>query len=386
MVSEDEWSGDVTTNLLTQALSCSVEMAGKDVFLVAAFKKESELERPVLTWGGEVWPAVSGTNLTVGVAYSAELSVAGEAKASITKVAGLPAGLVWKGGKISGAPTKAGGFTVTVTATLSTNAKKTWVYRLPISVAAMPAYASGTFTGAASVDNYYIVGLATLTVGSTGKISGKFADGGTNWTFSAASYTGIEGGVFVCSNLVATYSWKSGKSTKKTTRTFTLRVDQLAIDDENADSAVLGHAFAEEIVPDEGPEPVDIVAWQNLWGTTYKELGKELFKTNAKTTYRTWSSVNADKLGEYDTLSMKVTTAGAVTATLKYFKGTFDAKTKKPQYATYTCSTTLVPTTPAEAGAEAFTGGVPVFFPATGYFAQVELPFSERDVPVPVQE
>ena len=256
----------------------------------------------------------------------------------------------------------------------------------------MPAYASGTFTGAASVDNYYTVGLATLTVGSTGKISGKFADGGTNWTFSAASYTGIEGGVFVCSNLVATYSWKSGKSTKKTTRTFTLRVDQLAIDDENADSAVLGHAFAEEIVPDEGPEPVDIVAWQNLWGTTYKELGKELFKTNAKTTYRTWSSVNADKLGEYDTLSMKVTTAGAVTATLKYFKGTFDAKTKKPQYATYTCSTTLVPTTPAEAGAEAFAGVASVFLPpvaSTGFpgcYAEVHYPFEGREVPVPSQE
>ena len=78
--------------------------------------------------------------------------------------------------------------------------------------------------------------------------------------------------------------------------------------------------------------------------------------------------------------------AGAVTATLKHFKGTFDAKTKKPQYATYTCATTLIPRRSAEAGAEAFTGGVPVFFPATGYFAQVEFPFAGRTVAVPVQE
>ena len=32
-------------------------------------------------------------------------------------------------------------------------------------------------------------GLATVTVSAAGKISGKFQEGGTNWTFSAASYT-----------------------------------------------------------------------------------------------------------------------------------------------------------------------------------------------------
>ena len=384
-VSVDEWSGDATTNLLTQALSCSVEMAGEDVFLVAEFRKESELARPVLSWGGEVWPDVAGTNLTVGVAYSAALSVEGEAKASISKVTGLPTGLAWKGGKISGVPTKAGKFTVTVTAALSTNAKKTWTYKQSLAVSALPAYAKGTFNGAGSEDNYYIVGLATISVGSTGAISGKFFDNGTNWTFSAASYTGIEDGVFVCSNLVASYSWKSGKTTKKATRPFALHVDQLAIEDGNADSAVLGHALLEEIVTEEGPEPVDIVAWQNLWGSKYKAIGNALFYTSAKKLYKEWPSVAAEGLGEYDTLSVKVTTAGAVTATLKRFKGTFDAK-GVPQYATYTCSTTLIPRTSAEAGADAFTGGVPVFFPATGYFAQIEFPFSERAVSVPVQE
>ncbi|MBO7686040.1 MAG: hypothetical protein J6V72_06645 [Kiritimatiellae bacterium] len=83
---------------------------------------------------------------------------------------------------------------------------------------------------------------------------------------------------------------------------------------------------------------------------------------------------------------MKVTTAGAVTATLKHFKGTFDAKTKKPQYVTYACSSTMIPNTLAELGADAFTGTVPVFFPALGYFAYVDFPFAVRDVPVPTQE
>ena len=350
------------------------------------FKKEGELAKPVLSWGGEAWPDVTETNLTVGVAYSAALSVEGEAKASVMKVTGLPTGLAWKGGMISGVPTKAGKFTVTVTAALSTNAKKTWTYKQALAVSALPAYAKGSFSGAATVDNYEALGLATVSVGSTGAISGKFQDNGTNWTFSAASYTGIEDGAFVCSNLVASYCWKVGKTTKKATRPFALHVDQLAIDDGNADSAVLGHALAEEIVPDEGPEPLEIVAWQNLWGSEYKAIGNALFYTSAKKLYREWSSVEASDLGEYDTLSVKVTTAGAVTATLKHFKGTFDAKTKKPQYAAYTCTTTLIPRTSAEAGAEAFTGGVPVFFPATGYFAQVEFPFTERAVPVPVQE
>ena len=372
--------------LLGQALTYSVKMDGSDVFLVAKFKKESELAKPVLSWGGEAWPDVTETNLTVGVAYSAALSVEGEAKASVTKVTGLPTGLAWKGGKISGVPTKAGKFTVTVTAALSTNAKKTWTYKQSLAVSALPAYAKGSFMGAATVDNYYVVGLAAVSVGSTGAISGKFFDNGTNWTFSAASYTGIEDGVFVCSNLVASYSWKSGKTTKKATRPFALHVDQLAIDEDNADSAVLGHALAEEIVPEEGPEPVDVVAWQNLWGSKYKAIGNALFYTSAKKLYKEWPSVAAEGLGEYDALSMKVTTAGAVTATLKHFKGTFDAKTKKPQYETYTCTTTLIPLTSPEAGAETFTGGVPVFFPATGYFAQVEFPFAGRTVPVPAQE
>ena len=33
-------------------------------------------------------------------------------------------------------------------------------------------------------------GLATVTVSAAGKISGKFYEGGSNWTFSVACYTG----------------------------------------------------------------------------------------------------------------------------------------------------------------------------------------------------
>jgi hypothetical protein len=106
--------------------------------------------------------------------------------------------------------------------------------------------------------------------------------------------------------------------------------------------------------------------------------------------------VAAEGLGEYDTLALKVTSAGVVTASYKFFRGTFDAKTGAPQYATYTCTTVVVPTAarPESAPDQGddfawFTGYVTVFLPpveATGFqgiCVDVAYPFEERVVPVP---
>ena len=43
----------------------------------------------------------------MGVSYSAKLSVDGESAVSITKVTGLPKGLAYKSGKVTGVPTVA---------------------------------------------------------------------------------------------------------------------------------------------------------------------------------------------------------------------------------------------------------------------------------------
>ena len=164
----------------------------------------------------------------------------------------------------------------------------------------------------------------------------------------------------------------------------------------------LGCAEATETagVSGDPPEtPTTLTAWQNLWGTAaYKKVGQALFWTSAKNPSKTWPSVAAEGLGEYDTLSLKVTSAGAVTAMYKFFKGTFDAKTKAPQYATYTCTTVVLPTAAepaAEEGAEPllpgewFEGTVQLFFPPVaatgfpGYVGQAYCPFVERVVPVP---
>ena len=337
---------------------------------------------PELTWGGD-------TNLTVGVSYAAALRVAGGAAVKITKVTGLPAGLSYKGGKVTGVPTKTGTFPVSVTVALSTNAKKTWTLKQPLVVEALSEWAKGSFNGCVGRGMQPVVGLASVFVGATGSISGKFQDGGTNWVLSAKSYTvrtEIAPGqdTFTCSNLVATYSWKvkSGKKTvtKSVTRKFVLTVGKGM----NGD-AELGFAGATEIEGD-----LSLESWQNRWSVTYKDVGLALFWTSEKIPSKTWASVAADGLGTYDTLSLKVTSAGAATATYKYFTGAFDKSTKAPQYATYTCSTALIPTSPADV--DAFTGYAPIYLPPVaatgfpGFIAEVAYPFADRDVPVPEEE
>ena len=363
---------DGETNLVSQSLAYSVNMDGTDVFLVASFMKESAISRPVLTWGD--------TNLTMGVAYEAKPVAEGDAKVSIKKVKGLPTGLAYKNGKVTGVPTKAGTFTVTVTAALATNAKKTWTYKVQLVVEALPAYAKGTFNGWVQMpgSGASMSGLATVSVGKTGAISGKFYDGGTNWTLSAKNYSALDEGAFICSNLVAKYSWKE-KSGKKTVAKTVTRKFVLSIAAGMSGDASLGFAEAIEQVE----EGVSLTAWQNRWGTDYKAVGEALFGAD-----NVWDSVAADGLGEYDKLSLKVTSAGAVTATYMFFMGTFDAN-GKPQYVTYTCATTMIPTSPADAAS--FTGYVPTYLPPVaatgfpGFSADIAYPFVNRIVQEPVQ-
>lgn len=114
------------------------------------------------------------------------------------KAAGLPSGLKWdaKSGVITGVPTKAG--TNTVTFTASKKGEKNQVATITLVTAALPAWAQGTFTGYVRLyggepDYEDDLGLATMTVGANGKVSGKVSLCGTNWTFAAASYARSDG-------------------------------------------------------------------------------------------------------------------------------------------------------------------------------------------------
>ena len=301
---------------------------------------------------------------TVGLKYGDLMAFSATDGATVT-ASGMPAGITLAnlgGGSYAfrGFTTKAGTYLVTVKATLK---GKTVTQRVALKVDGLPSWAKGTFNGYIADEDGATNGLATITVSSVGKISGKFQEGGTNWTFTAASYTGYDDAAPAYSvPVVAKYSYKEkekvkvkGKWTTKTVtksvaRDFTLRVGQ---------DALGGVATLEEVG---GGSTVH--AWQNLWGSTYKAIGKKLFYTSAKKPYRVFTINAASDVGAQmgllptETLSLKVTPTGAVTATMSFDTG----KKSKGKAVIYkaTCSTTVIPLFAADA--EEFEGEAILFF------------------------
>ena len=374
----------------------------------------------------------------VGLNYGDLLAFSATSNATVT-ASGLPAGMklvrvedgsagdlalpgqaVWG---FEGFTTKAGTYLVTVTATLK---GRSVTQRLALKVEGLPAWAKGTFNGYVAGEAQLVApvpggspssatdpdaqdarstnGLATVTVSSVGKISGKFQESGTNWTFSAASYTAAVPGTrdacpyqaFICSNVVAKYAYKvteTVKGKKKTVTKYVERTFHLAVSPVPIVSSVpdVPDAPIRGVVQmvEAGEAETAIKAWQNLWGRAdYKALGKRLFtSTSGKKTlnYTTFNvevctndlgqvyyvKAGDDKTGltRFVALSLTVTTAGAVTATLTYDTGKTkkDPKTKKTVKVYYkpTCSTVVIPTSAADA--ETFAGEVPLYFaPSAG--------------------
>ncbi|MBR4654658.1 MAG: InlB B-repeat-containing protein [Kiritimatiellae bacterium] len=348
---------------------------------------------------------------TVGLKYGDLMAFTATSNATVT-ASGLPKGITLANNgdgdyAFKGFTTKAGTYLVTVKATLN---GKTVTQRVALKVDTLPAWAKGTYngvvtgTGNGEPGTDATNGLATVTVSAAGKVSGKFQEFGTNWTLSAACYTDGRARspsgpqsqasdmcpyqAFECTNVVAKYSYKvkSGKKTvtKSLTRTFTLVVSQ----------GVFGGVAS---LTQTGGSPslaTEIYAWQNLWGSTYKAVGKKLFYTSKKKQYKTFTfdvytndvgavtfikkGDDVDKTGltYFINLSLKVTTAGAVTATL-----TFDTGKKKKGKAVYykpTCSTVVIPTSAADA--DPFTGEAVLYFAPSsannfpGYSGCVDLP------------
>ena len=420
---------------------------------------DAKLELGFNTAGGVIESGV------VGLKYGDLMAFTATSNAIVT-ASGLPAGMKLArlddksdeyGGRLgeaalpgeatyvfTGFTTKAGTYLVTVKATLN---GKTITQRVALKVGALPVWAKGTYngcvwgTGNGEWGTGATNGLATITVSAVGKISGKFYEGGINWTLSAESYTdgrarspsgpqsqvdgsqnNAESGTrdacpyqaFVCSNVVAKYSYKvkSGKKTvtKTITRTFALTVSPVSVVPDVPDVPIRGYATLTETdatgdtdaTGGSRPGATEIEAWQNLWGSTYKAVGKKLFtsKSGKKTlgykvfAYEVYTNetgkvyfkdqdgniwdADAGRLGEaalpgdgdktgltyFINLSLKVTTAGAVTATLTFDTGktTKDKKTKKmvPVYYKPTCATVVIPTSAADA--DSFTGFVPLYF------------------------
>ena len=153
------------------------------------------------------------TNLVCGVALTWSLDADGLA----IKVAGLPSGLKFaakdilkKGSQtkveipantIYGAPTAAskvgrdGNPTPSdVKITVTTASKSSATYLVKLAVDPLPAWAVGGFDGFVGGSGDGDWGTATMSVTAAGKISGKVACGGTNWTFKADSFVAGEDG------------------------------------------------------------------------------------------------------------------------------------------------------------------------------------------------
>ncbi len=230
----------------------------------------------------------------VGLKYSDLMAFSATDGATVT-ASGMPAGITLANlgdGSYAfrGFTTKAGTYLVTVKATLNGN---TVTQRVALKVDGLPAWAKGTFNGYVAGEDGATNGLATVTVSAAGKISGKFYDRGTNWTFTAASYTGYDDAASAYTvPIEAKFSYtvkekvkgKKKTVTKYVTRSFTLTVAESGTRDA---CPYRGVATLEEVGVGS-----KVHARQNLWGSTYKALGKTLFssKSGKKTlAYKTFA-------------------------------------------------------------------------------------------------
>ena len=223
------------------ATSTTLTNVNENATFYAAFITTDEDKAAVgLTLNGGEVPQVEDnapslvTNIMCGVALNWPLA-SSALSATTVKVAGLPAGLKFtakdimkKGSKteveipantIYGAPTAASkidkktGLPVpsAVKVTVTTAGKSSVTYLLNITVDALPAWAVGNFEGFVRYDEND-GGLATMSITAAGKVSGKIAYGGTNWTFKADSFA-IASETVGYTNLAIRTVATSGKAT-----------------------------------------------------------------------------------------------------------------------------------------------------------------------------
>jgi hypothetical protein len=166
----------------TQAAVRTLVMPDANVTVRAWFGLTAQVSQPVVADPG-------AQRAMAGVFFSLPLDIQSESLPVVT-VTGLPAGLTFNAAAraIMGAPSAA----VTNRAVLVTarNVNKTpCVLTIRITVDPLPLWAQGTFAGACALRGGAEPGTAQMTVTAQGRVAGRLSAAGTNYTFSAASYT-----------------------------------------------------------------------------------------------------------------------------------------------------------------------------------------------------
>ena len=236
-----------------------------------------------------------------GVAFNPELVDCTSEDGWTVKAAGLPTGLKWdaKTGTITGVPTKAGTFTVTFTAT---RGKEKQTATITLVTEALPAWTVGTFTGVAKGE-HESVGAASMSVTEAGKISGKFAIDGTNWTFAASSYAACDEDV-----CYAEVTAKAGRLA----RTFTIEVSPCESPD-----GTLVNAAAQAFVEDES---IDLYLRRNMWKDKATSAAAKSLLQGLTGVYTASVGAGDDYGAGY--LSLTVSASGDVKASGKLADGT----------------------------------------------------------------
>jgi len=135
-------------------------------------------------------PDMDAYPLSVGVVLDPSLITPEVDEGWKLSASGLPSGLSFKNGIVSGTPSKAGNYTVTFTATMgSGKSKRTEQATITLKVASLPVTATGTFTGIVTDnEDKSVAGTFTATVTAAGKISATVNTPAKKYSFSAKAW------------------------------------------------------------------------------------------------------------------------------------------------------------------------------------------------------
>ena len=163
---------------------------------------------------GETIPMYMGVVQNIAVASTPGKSGIAKSGASSVKATGLPPGLKYAKGVISGVPSKAGTYTVKLTFKNALGWSRTFTMKMKVT--ALPAFARGSFNGWSYEADYY-KRKVTVSVTAAGKITAKVG----SLSFSRTGWT-VDGEGRYCANLLTTRTVGKGKKAKKYTDVLTL--------------------------------------------------------------------------------------------------------------------------------------------------------------------